>query len=71
MLRWAGMREASTAVFPVGCNPVGVLWNPGCEEGLAMVDGGVLGGDRGEGQDAGAAMREGAGTDSLPSQRRR
>lgn len=44
VLRWAGMREASTAVFPVGCNPVGVLGSPGCEEGLAMVDGEVLGG---------------------------
>lgn len=65
------MREAGTTVPPVGCNPVGVLGNPGCEEGLAVVGGVVLGGMEGEGQGVGAAMREGAGADPLPTQRGR
>lgn len=59
-------------MLPVGCNPISVVGSPGCEEGLAMVDGEVLGlGMEGEGQGKGAAMREGARTDPLPSQRGR
>lgn len=42
-MRGAGMREACTAVLPVGCNPVGVLGSPGCKEGMAIVDGELLG----------------------------
>lgn len=59
------MREASTAGLAVGCNPLGVLGSPGRKEGLAMVDGEVLGGIEGEGQG------ERAGRDPVPSQRER